>query len=82
MEHTRIVAEIDSEISRLQQVRKLLADATDVQTNVRSITHRATAKVAPKGQRKTTRHISAEGRKRIAEAQKKRWAAQKKAKAA
>jgi hypothetical protein len=39
----------------------------------------AVVSVATKPAKKKKRHISAEGRKRIAEAVKKRWAAQKKA---
>ena len=65
---SNILATIDAEIARLQQARALLAStaATTAHTP------------APKTTRRK-RVMSAEARKRIAEAQRKRWAAQKKA---
>jgi hypothetical protein len=68
-----ILSEIDSEIARLQQARKLLANLGTATTKVGNKAKKAVAKAAPKKRRK----ISAEGRKRIAEAQRKRWAAQR-----
>jgi hypothetical protein len=63
--HTNdIVAALDSEILRLQQVKALLSGST---TNPK----------APSAQKK--HHLSAEGRARIAAAQKKRWAKAKRA---
>lgn len=63
-----ILSQIDEEIARLQQVRALLAGG-GVSTGI-------TAKKA--GRPKKTKHtISPEGRKRIAEAVKRRWAKQK-----
>ncbi len=67
-----ILAQIDAEIARLTQVRSLLADSGKVATKV---TERK-AKAAPVKTRKK-RVLSAEARKRIADAQRKRWAAQK-----
>lgn len=67
-----ILAQIDSEIARLTQVRALLAGSGG---NVSSITERKTKKSAPKV--KKARVLSADARKRIADAQRKRWAAQK-----
>jgi len=64
METTQILAEIDSEIRRLQNARALLAGTS--------------TKAVRTGTRKK-RHLSAEARARIAEAQRKRWAKQKKA---
>jgi len=66
-----ILAEIDAEISRLTQVRSLLA-------GTRSGTSSSVNKPA-KGpnKRRKKRVLSPEARKRIAEAQRKRWAAQK-----
>lgn len=66
-----ILAQIDAEISRLTQVRSLLATTGNVGTLA-----------APKGKRgpgrpRKKRTLSPEARKRIAEAQRKRWAAQK-----
>ncbi len=64
-----IVQEIDAEIARLVQVRALLASTGKVAAKL------ATVKVdkAPKTRKK--RVLSPEARKRIADAQKKRWAA-------
>jgi hypothetical protein len=61
METTEIVKEIDAEIARLQQVRALLSGG---QTG--------NGRVAARPGKKGT--MSAEGRARIAAAQKKRWA--------
>jgi hypothetical protein len=63
METTQILAEIDSEIRRLQDVRALLAGTK--------------SKTLKTGRKK--RFLSAEARARIAAAQRKRWAKQKKA---
>ena len=69
-----ILAEIDAEIARLTQARQLLAAAgTTTKTGTRS---NRTAKPAAKTGRKQ-RVLSPEARKRIAEAQRRRWAAQK-----
>jgi len=66
MNREQIIAAIDEEISRLQQVRKLLQSATG-----RVITTGVAGK-APK-----KRILSPEARQRIAAAQKRRWAKQK-----
>jgi hypothetical protein len=71
-----ILAQIDAEISRLTQVRSLLADTGTITTKAIA----PKAKKAPaktKGKVKKTRVLSPEARKRIADAQRKRWAAQK-----
>jgi hypothetical protein len=69
-----VLAQIDAEIARLTQVRSLLAtagiSAVAVQT---SKTKKTPAKVKP-GKKRV---LSADARKRIADAQRKRWAAQK-----
>jgi hypothetical protein len=76
MEVTRIIAEIDAQISKLQQARELLAGTT--------------AKIGngpgrPKGSKNhkpatapRKRKLSPEGRKRIADAMKRRWAERRK----
>jgi|KBSMisStaDraftv2_1062788.scaffolds.fasta_scaffold1985283_2 hypothetical protein len=66
-----ILAEIDAEIARLTQVRSLLAGSRAV---VSSGSKSKTSKTP--GKRKK-RVLSADARKRIADAQRKRWAAQK-----
>jgi hypothetical protein len=69
-----IVAALDDEISRLQQVRSLLAGTKG------TVTNKATSFAFGANQAKPhkRRHLSAEARERIAAAQRKRWAAQKK----
>jgi hypothetical protein len=64
-----ILVEIDAEISRLQQARALLSGET---TQKRGPV-KAKAVSAPK-----KRKLTPEGRKRIAEAMKRRWAERKK----
>jgi hypothetical protein len=70
-----ILALIDAEIASLTQVRSLLASTGKVAAKGpgRKVTK---AEKAPK-KRKKRRTLSAEARKRIADAQRKRWAAQK-----
>lgn len=66
-----ILTQIDSEIARLTQVRALLSGAGKTGT-------KAAAKApGTKAPRRKKRVLSTEARKRIAEAQRKRWAAQR-----
>ena len=82
MDFNRLVHEIDSEISRLQQARALLTGESakrgpgrpKVAAAPRKATTTTTA--AKTGMRK--RRLSPEGRKRIADAMRKRWAERKK----
>jgi hypothetical protein len=67
-----ILAQIDAEIARLTQVRKLLAASGSATVAARAVK----GKTAP-AKAKRKRVLSAEARKRIADAQKRRWAAQK-----
>jgi hypothetical protein len=67
-----IIAEIDAEIARLTQVRSLLAGSRSVNS---SGTVNKAAKSATRKRKR--RVLSADARKRIADAQRKRWAAQK-----
>jgi hypothetical protein len=68
-----ILAQIDSEIARLTQVRSLLSNTGKPSTGVSGqALRKSPAKKAPK-----KRVLSAEARKRIAQAQRKRWAAQR-----
>ncbi len=67
-----ILAQIDSEIARLSQARKLLADLGTTTTKAGNKAEKAPAKAKSK-----KRVLSAEARKKIADAQRKRWAAQK-----
>lgn len=68
-----LLSTIDAEIARLQQARALLA-----RTSTRGGKRTSTSPAPTKAGRK--RKMSAEARRRIAEAQRKRWAAQKAAK--
>ncbi|MFP5236214.1 MAG: hypothetical protein ACLGSD_09940 [Acidobacteriota bacterium] len=67
-----ILAEIDAEIARLTQARKLLSGASGAQ-KFTSAAKSSAVKSAPKRKRV----LSAEARKRIADAQRRRWAAQR-----
>jgi hypothetical protein len=75
MERNEIVAALDDEISRLKQVRGLLAGTKG------TVTHAATSFGfgAKEKTPRRKRHLSAAARARIAAAQKRRWARQKKA---
>lgn len=68
-----ILIQIDNEIARLKEVRALLANAGKVAS---SLTDRKGKKAAD-GKAKKTRVLSPEARKRIADAQRRRWAAQR-----
>jgi hypothetical protein len=91
VEVSRIIAEIDSQISKLQQARALLAEpiASATKTGAKrgrpkgsknSAAKTVAAKAVPKAEKTVApkRKLSPEGRKRIAEAMKKRWADRKK----
>jgi hypothetical protein len=76
-----ILAQIDEEIAKLKQVRALLATTGKVATK---LAERKTkdapekpAKATKAAKTKKRRVLSPEARKRIADAQRKRWAAQK-----
>jgi len=72
-----ILSLIDEEIARLQQVRKLLSGAADIKVSTGNVRGRRAAAAKPA---RSKRVLSPEARKRIADAQKRRWAAQRKAK--
>ena len=69
-----VIAQIDAEIARLNQVRSLLASTG--KTSVAGHNGRGKKVSAQAGSRRK-RVLSPEARKRIADAQRKRWAAQK-----
>ncbi len=82
MEVSGIVAQIDAQIAKLQQARTLLAGTKTVTTgrgrpkgskNVKIVA----AATAP-SKKAAKRKLSPEGRKRIADAMKKRWAERRK----
>lgn len=76
---SEILASVDREIALLQQVRTLLGGGASAAPKKRPGRPKKAVVAAPKPAKKRKRHISAEGRKRIAEAVRRRWAAQKKA---
>jgi hypothetical protein len=77
---SEILAQIDQEIAHLQNARALLAGDTFAPRPKKAAKAAATKKgTAKKAVAKKKRNISPEGRKRIAEAVKRRWAKQKKA---
>jgi hypothetical protein len=70
-----IIVQIDAEIARLREVRSLLASTGKVASKI--VAHKTGAANAAAPKTRKRRPLSAEARKRIAEAQRKRWAAQK-----
>ena len=79
MQLSKILAEIDLEISRLEQARTLLAGDTAPAVKKTRKTKTSSAAAEAPVKRKKKRNLSPEGRKRIAEAVRRRWALQKKA---
>jgi hypothetical protein len=78
MQLSKILAEIDVEIARLEQARTLLSgDDAPAPKKTRKTKSAEVSVEAPK--RKKKRNLSPEGRKRIAEAVRRRWELQKKA---
>jgi hypothetical protein len=78
MDITEILSAIDAEISRLQQARQAVAaldGASPIPARKRGRPKANQPAPAPAGeQRKRKRNLSPEGRKRIQEAMKRRWA--------
>jgi hypothetical protein len=71
-----LLATIDAEIAKLQQARTLIAGTGKVTLGGKP------ASIAPPKKAKRKRTLTPEARKRIADAQRKRWAAAKKTTAA
>jgi hypothetical protein len=70
MDTTEIIQTIDAEIARLEKARALLSGHTTTPKRGRPISSKPVATTKPLKRRK----MSAEGRARIAAAQKARWA--------
>jgi len=66
MDFSHIIAQLDAEINRISQARDLLSGKDIVQAEIKA------ARVTPK-----TRQLTPEGRQRIAEAVRRRWAKRK-----
>ncbi len=79
MQLSNILAEIDLEIARLEQARTLLAGEDVPAVKKPRKVKAAEVVVESPLKKKKKRNLSPEGRKRIAEAVKRRWANQKKA---
>jgi len=79
MQLSKILAEIDLEISRLEQARTILAGESAPDVKKTRKTKAAVVSVEAPIKRKKKRNLSPEGRKRIAEAVRRRWELQKKA---
>lgn len=77
MEVSRIIAEIDAQISKLQQARALLAGTSAPAGRGRPKGSKNVASAVP-ATKPRKRKLSPEGRKRIADAMKKRWAERRK----
>lgn len=77
---TEILASIDRQIAQLKQARALLYGESPRSVGRAASSKKAAKAVATSGRRRK-RTLSPEGRRRIAEAQKKRWEAQRKASA-
>jgi hypothetical protein len=75
VEVSRIIAEIDAEIAKLQQARKLLGGISESTKGPGRPKGSKNAKVAAAPRK---RKLSPEGRKRIADAMKRRWAERRK----
>ncbi len=80
MEVSGIIAQIDAQISKLQQARALLAgtQAAPASPGRGRPKGSKNAKTAVAGKTGVKRKLSPEGRKRIADAMKKRWAERRK----
>ena len=78
MEVDRIIAEIDTQIAKLQQARELLSGTAKVGKGPGRPKGSKNAKTAARKSVSTKRKLSPEGRKRIAEAMKRRWAERRK----
>jgi hypothetical protein len=78
MEVSRIIAEIDAQISKLQQARHLLAGTTTATKRPGRPKGSKNGKAASPSTAPRRRKLSPEGRKRIADAMKRRWAERRK----
>jgi hypothetical protein len=80
-----IIAQLDAEIARLKQVRNLLSATGKVEAKISAAKGKTNTKKSrgkagkpgPKAKTTAKRVLSPEARKAIADAQRKRWAAQK-----
>jgi len=79
MSLTEIVAAIDTEITRLQLARALLAGDADPDLKVTRKSKSALSRIEVRAKPAKPRNLTTEGRQRIADAARRRWSLQKKA---
>ena len=77
MNTAKMIEALDEELARLRQIRNLLAGDTPAEPEKRRRGRPAKATTKPVAPEAKKRNLSDEARQRIAEAQKRRWAAQK-----
>ena len=78
MEVSRIIAEIDAQISKLQQARELLSGTVAKSGKKGPGRPKGSKNAKPAATATRKRKLSPEGRKRIADAMKRRWAERRK----
>jgi hypothetical protein len=78
MDVSKIVAEIDAKIASLQQARAVLVDLDETSAAAKPRRGRPKGSTSAAKPAKRKRNLSPEGRKRIAEAMKRRWAERRK----
>jgi hypothetical protein len=81
MDVSKLIAEIDAKIASLQQARATIAglgDGSEVSKPRRGRPKGSTNAATPAKKAKKKRNLSPEGRKRIADAMKRRWAERRK----
>lgn len=78
MEVNRILAEIDDQIEKLQKARAALVGIEDPPARGRGRPRGSSTSSPTPEKTATKRQLSPEGRKRIADAMKRRWAERKK----
>jgi hypothetical protein len=74
MDVSKILEELDAEITRLQEARSALVSISGTQVTVTKRRGRPKGSTNAPKPVKRPRKLTAEGRKRIAEAQQRRWA--------
>ena len=77
MQFSQIIIAIDTEIARLQEARALLASQSSAPVRKPRAIEKSNKSADPKARK--TRNLTPEGRKRIAEAVRRRWERQKSA---
>lgn len=78
MEVSRIISEIDAQIAKLQQARALLSGTATSAVRTGPGRPKGSKNAAAPATTPRKRKLSPEGRKRIADAMKKRWAERRK----